>query len=108
MSEQARPIIPDAAPLERREHYERISGKAPRRGLTVHEAAEHCGMSVSGFCSWVKRAGISCRIPGTTKYDLKKLDAELDRIMGLSAPAGQAAELSPLEAWRAKRNGCAA
>jgi len=108
MSEQAKTIIPDEASPERRAHYERISGKAPKRGLTVHEAAEHCGMTVPGFSSWMKRAGIKCRIPGSTKYDLKKLDAELDRIMGLSAPAGQAAELSPLEAWRAKRNGCAA
>jgi hypothetical protein len=108
MSEQGRASIPDAAPQERREHYERISGKAPRRGLTVHEAAEHCGMSVSGFLSWIKRAGIVCRFPGTTKYDLKKLDAELDRIMGLAKPDAPERELTPYEAWKAKRDGCAA
>lgn len=108
MTEQAKTIIPDEAAPERRAHYERISGKAPKRGLTVHEAAEHCGMTVPGFSSWMKRAGIKCRIPGSTKYDLKKLDAELDRLMGLSKPDAPERELTPYEAWKAKRDGCAA
>jgi hypothetical protein len=99
----------EASPA-RRAHYERISGKAPRRGLTAQEAAEHCGMSVSGFHSWLKRADVKCRIPGTTRYDLKALDAELDRIMGLAKPAAAAPERgpTPYEAWKAKRDGCAA
>lgn len=101
MSEQASP--------ERRAHYERISGKAPRRGLTAHEAAEHCGMTVPTFHAWVKRQGIVCRIPGTLRYDLKALDAALDRLMGLVKPASEPQhELTPYEQWKAKRDGCPA
>lgn len=98
----------EQASAERRAHYERIAGKAPKRGLTAHEAAEHCGMSVSGFQSWLKRTGVQCRIPGSTRYDLKKLDAELDRLTGLSATAVPERELTPYEAWKAKRDASAA
>jgi hypothetical protein len=87
---------------ERLAHYEKILGKSPRRGLTAQEAAEHCGMSVGSFHAWLKRQGIACRIPGTQRYDLKALDAAIDKLMGIVPPTAER-KLTPYEAWKAKR-----
>jgi hypothetical protein len=91
---------------ERLAHYLRISGKGPKRGLTAQEAAEHCGLSVAGFHNWVKRQGIQCRIPGSNRYDLRALDAAIDKLMGIAQPAPER-ELTPYEAWKAKRDASA-
>jgi len=101
MSEQAKTIIPDEASPERRAHYERISGKAPKRGLTLKEAADYCGLSESSFRTWCKKMGVECRIPGIARYDLKKLDLELDRLTGITPTSN--ATPTAYQAWKAKR-----
>ena len=73
----------------------------PKRGLTIEEAAEHVGLSVSGFRHWCKRMNVSCRIAGTARYDLKKLDAEIDRLSGFKASEKPSDEF---EEWAAKWN----
>src|SRR5262245_415462 len=88
---------------ERFAHYERIAGKGPKRGLTAEQAAEHLGLSVPGFHAWVKRQGIQCRIPGSNRYDLRALDAAIDKLMGM-APAAPERALTPYAAWKAERD----
>jgi hypothetical protein len=73
----------------------------PKRGLTIEEAAEHVGLSVSAFRHWCKRQNVVCRIKGTARYDLKKLDAELDRLSGITTPA---APRDAYEEWEAEWN----
>lgn len=55
-----------------------------KRGLTVQEASSYCGVSVSGFRHWVSTGKVSCKIPGTNRYDRKSLDAAIDNLMGLA------------------------
>src|SRR5687767_8669708 len=93
----------DTASPERRAHYERIAGKGPKRGLTLTEIAAELSMTAAGFSAWLRRTGINCRIPGSKRYDLKALNEGLDRLMGTGA-RGPERELTPYEAWRAKRD----
>lgn len=65
------------------------------RGLTIQEAAEHCGYSVSGFKKWIRRTGINCRISGTRRYDASKLDETLDTLAGTPS----CGSLSALDQW---------
>jgi hypothetical protein len=71
------------------------------RGLTIEEAAKHLGLSVSGFRHWLKRSGVKCRIMGTHRYDIRALDAALDRLSGIAQPA---APRDAFEDWEAKWN----
>jgi hypothetical protein len=77
------------------------SGENMPRGLTIEQAAEHCGLSVSGFRHWLRRSGVRCKIKGTHRYDIRALDAALDRLSGLAAPAKPA---DSFEEWEARRN----
>lgn len=86
---------------DRRAHYERIAGNGRKRGLTLKEAADYCGLSESGFRTWCKKMSIECRIPGIARYDLKKLDMELDGLMGIASRADAAP--TAYEAWKATR-----
>lgn len=55
----------------------------PKRGLTAEEAADYCGLSVSGFRHWVSTGKLPCKIMGTNRYDLKAIDQGLDKLSGL-------------------------
>jgi hypothetical protein len=57
---------------------------------------------LGGFHAWLKRHGVACRIPGTQRYDLKALDAAIDKLMGIVPPTAER-ELTSYEAWKAKR-----
>lgn len=57
------------------------------RCLTREQAAEYCGLSVHGFADWVRRGIVPGPIPGTHKWDLKAIDAALDKASGLTEPA---------------------
>lgn len=72
-----------------------------RRGLTIEQAAQHLGLSVSGFRHWLKRSRVRCRIEGTHRYDIKAIDAALDRLSGL-APKEEPRD--EFEEWEAKWN----
>jgi hypothetical protein len=60
------------------------------------EAAEAIGLDLATFRSWVASAKLPKPLPGCGKYDLKAIDAALDRVSGLGG-AGNA-----LDAWKAK------
>ncbi len=72
-----------------------------RRGLTIQEAADHCGLSVSGFRLWVRRFGIQCRIHGTNRYDRVALNAAIDRLT--RGEPVESASRSELERWLAQK-----
>lgn len=71
------------------------------RGLTLKEAAAHCGYSVSGFKKWIRRTGIDCRINETRRYDASTLNAALDALVGVST----CPSLSALDQWVADNEG---
>ena len=74
-----------------------------KRGLSRNEAAAFYGLSLSSFDKF-RREGT---IPGPTlpgkRYDLLALQAAMDKLSGISAHNND--NLTPLEAWRAKRRG---
>ncbi len=72
-----------------------------KRLLTKKEAAEHCGLSVRGFGSWIARGLIPSALPGTNRWDLKALNHCLDRLSGLTSPH---AEEDPFGQWLAGRD----
>lgn len=69
------------------------------RLLTRDQTAAYCSLSVQGLSSWVRLGRLPGPITGTTRWDLKAIDAALDLASGLSITATS----SPLDQWRAKR-----
>jgi hypothetical protein len=69
------------------------------RLLNRHQAAAYCCLSVQGFDRWVRLGRLPAPISGTTRWDLKAIDAALDLASGLSISASA----SPLDQWRVKR-----
>lgn len=66
------------------------------RLLTRQQAAERCGLTESGFSSWVIRKLVPGSLPGTRRWDAKALDQALDRLSGLNPER----ELTPYEKWK--------
>ena len=60
------------------------------------EAAESIGLDVATFRAWVDAGKLPKPLPDCGKYDLKALDAAVDRISGLGSPS------NALDAWKAK------
>lgn len=61
------------------------------RGLDRVQAAAYVGCkSVEAFDDWRRRGIVPGPMPGTKVWDRKALDAALDRISGLAAPAEDA------------------
>ena len=73
-----------------------------KRGLTIEEAAEHCGVSVSGFRDWLAKGRVPGPWPGTRRWDRKALDKALDEASGINEDS---ATDSPYERWRARYEG---
>jgi hypothetical protein len=71
----------------------------PPRLLNRYQAAAYCSLSVQGFDRWVRLGRLPGPIAGTTRWDLKAIDAALDSASGLSVSASSSA----LDQWRAKR-----
>ncbi len=75
----------------------------PRRGLSREEAAKYAGCeSLSTFGDWVRRGIMPGPIPGTHTWDLKAIDACLDRLSGLEPSI----VLSPFDQWKAEQDAC--
>jgi hypothetical protein len=68
------------------------------RLLTEKEAAEAIGLELATFRDWVSCGRLPKAIPECGKFDLKAIDAAIDRISGLGGPS------NALDAWRAKQN----
>jgi hypothetical protein len=66
------------------------------RLVTEKEAAEIVGLELSTFRTWVTCGKLPKPIPDCGKYDMKAIDAALDRISGLGGPS------NALDAWRAR------
>jgi hypothetical protein len=60
------------------------------------EAAESVGLDLATFKSWVECGKLPKPIPDCGKYDLKAIDAALDRLSGLGGAS------NALDAWKAK------
>ncbi|MHC4051513.1 helix-turn-helix transcriptional regulator [Bradyrhizobium sp. 25ACV] len=70
-----------------------------KRGLTKQEAADYCGCNtLSAFDRWIQKGLIPKALPGTSRWDLKALDAALDRASGLVTES--APELTPYQRWK--------
>jgi hypothetical protein len=66
------------------------------RLVAEKEAAEVAGLDLSTFRAWVASGKLPKPIPDCNKYDIKAIDAAIDRVSGLGGPA------NALDAWRAK------
>ena len=90
-------------------------GLVTPRLLTRQEAAGYCGLTESGFSSWMARRLVPGPLPGTKRWDRKALDLALDRLSGIppetAAPARDDAEDSipalrrRYQEWKARRAG---
>jgi hypothetical protein len=67
------------------------------RLVSEKKAAEAIGLELATFREWVSSGRLPQPLPDCGLYDLKAVDAALDRISGL----GNAS--NALEAWRAKQ-----
>ncbi len=68
------------------------------RLLTRKQAAQYCALLAQGFSEWVKRGRLPPSIPGTTRWDLKAIDAALDTMSGLSSSAE-----NTFDQWKTER-----
>ncbi len=69
-----------------------------KRGLTIQEAADHCGISISCFRSWIRDGLVPGPWPGTKRYDKKALDDALDKLSKLE----QNLPSNAYDAWKEK------
>jgi hypothetical protein len=71
--------------------------KLPRL-LTRKQAAEHCGLTSSGFGTWMRNGWVPRPLPGTRRWDRRALDLAIDvrsgvKLDGISAgPAESVAD----------------
>jgi predicted site-specific integrase-resolvase len=68
----------------------------PRRLVSEKEAAEEVGIPLATFKAWVETGRLPKPLADCGKYDLKAIDAAIDRISGLGGAS------NALDAWRAK------
>jgi hypothetical protein len=66
------------------------------RLVAEKEAAESVGLPLATFRAWVETGRLPKPLPDCGLYDIKALDAALDRVSGLGTPS------NALDAWRAK------
>jgi hypothetical protein len=69
------------------------------RLVSEQHAAERIGIDLATFRAWVKSGRLPKPIADCGKYDLKAIDAALDRISGLGTAS------NALDAWRERRFG---
>jgi hypothetical protein len=68
------------------------------RLASEQEASQEIGLDVATFRAWVDCGRLPKPLPDCGKFDLKAIDAALDRISGLDTPA------NALDAWRERRH----
>jgi hypothetical protein len=66
------------------------------RLVAEKEAAESIGLPLATFRAWVEVGRLPKPLPDCGLYDIKALDAALDRVSGLGSPS------NALDAWRAR------
>jgi hypothetical protein len=70
------------------------------RLASEQQAAQDIGLDVATFRAWVDCGRLPKPLPDCGKFDLKAIDAALDRVSGLDTPA------NALDAWRERRHAC--
>jgi hypothetical protein len=70
---------------------------AGARLVSEQHAAQQIGLDLATFRAWVKCGRLPKPLPDCGKYDLKAIDAALDRISGLGTAS------NALDAWREQR-----
>lgn len=70
------------------------------RGLTREEAAAYCGLTPDGFDHWRRKGQIPGPIPGTRRWDKRKIDVALDLWSNVSTTSPS---VSALDEWRRSR-----
>jgi hypothetical protein len=68
------------------------------RLATKIEAAQEIGLPLATFEEWVRCGRLPKPLPEIDKYDMKAIDAALDRISGLETAS------NALDAWRERNN----
>jgi DNA-binding transcriptional MerR regulator len=71
-----------------------------RRGLSIAEAAEYCGVTPSAYRNWMRQGLVPGFWRGTRRIDRLALDAALDKMNGYSE---KSPTLSIFEAWKANQ-----
>jgi hypothetical protein len=66
------------------------------RLVTEKEAADAVGIDLATFRAWVASGKLPKAIPDCGKYDVKAIDAAIDRLSGLGGPS------NALDAWKAR------
>jgi hypothetical protein len=67
------------------------------RLASERQAAEEIGLDVATFRAWVECGKLPKSLPDCGKFDMKAIDAALDRISGLDTPS------NALDAWKERR-----
>jgi hypothetical protein len=68
------------------------------RLVTEQQASEQVGVELATFRAWVDCGRLPKPLPDCGKFDLKAIDAALDRISGLGSAS------NALDAWRERRS----
>ena len=68
------------------------------RLLTRAAAAAYCGLRPSTFDDWVRRELLPTALPMTRRWDLKAIDAALDRLSGLNQKSNNI--VSAFDSWK--------
>jgi hypothetical protein len=76
-----------------------------QRCVPLAEAAAYVGLSKASYRAAVKRGVFPGPLAGTSRYDLKAIDRALDRLSGIEQVHPEQPEMTPLEKWRASREG---
>jgi hypothetical protein len=66
------------------------------RLVTEREAADSIGLDLATFKAWVECGKLPKPLPDCDKFDLKAIDAAIDRVSGLGGAT------NALDAWKAK------
>jgi hypothetical protein len=69
------------------------------RLVAEKEAAESIGLDLATFKAWVECGKLPKPIADCNKFDMKAIDAAIDRVSGLGGPS------NALDAWKAKGGG---
>src|SRR5829696_5266591 len=74
------------------------------RLATRAEVAQYCSLSGRTVGDWVAKSLLPLPLPGTSRWDLKAVGQDLDRLSGLTIADR---ESDSFDAWLAGRNACA-
>jgi hypothetical protein len=83
-----------------REHV--LQGPRPRC-VTIEDAARYVGLTPAGYRAAAARGVFPGPIPGTNRYDIKAIDAAIDRLSGMESVPPED-EPSAYDKWKARRN----